>query len=68
MLKLKDSFKGVKSLGVMSYEPPVMLMRKNIRWMIFRNERAPLRMAGGVRGAPWALQLTAVYSMCAVRC
>jgi|TARA_B110000908_G_C10056163_1_gene358467 hypothetical protein len=51
MLKLEDSFKGVKSLGVMSYEPPVMLMRKNIRWMIFRNERAPLRMVGGVRGA-----------------
>ena len=48
MLKLEDSFKGVKSLGVMSYEPPVMLMRKNIRWMIFRKERAPLRTLGGV--------------------
>jgi hypothetical protein len=48
MLKLEDSFKGVKSLGVMSYEPPSMLMRKNIRWMIFRKERAPLRTLGGV--------------------
>jgi hypothetical protein len=28
MLKLKDSFKGVKSLGVMSYEPPSMLLSK----------------------------------------
>jgi hypothetical protein len=51
MLKQEDSFKGVKSLGVMSYEPPVILMRKNIGWMIFRKERTPLRMLGGVRGA-----------------
>ncbi|MFT6633935.1 MAG: hypothetical protein ACJAS4_003909 [Bacteriovoracaceae bacterium] len=48
MAFIVSSTKGVKSLGVMSYEPPSMLMRKNIRWMIFRKERAPLRTLGGV--------------------